>query len=466
MSLFASSSKRPRSGFGRSWSSRVALTALPACLACSATDKGGPGTRVDSNEGPGFFDPAPGTGGGGATTNGQNGMNGFVEPPGPGDGQITVDDACVVDQTQAEVVEQPVDIILLLDNSGSMKEELLAVEQNINVNFASILIESGVDYRVILISRHRNDVRTPPPPNACDEFEETAPDTSICVTQPLSGLAACDTAEQPVFSERFFQFNTKVESDDSFDIALDTYSLPIASDHEEDADEDELLAPAGWSAWLRPGAKKVFLELTDDNEDMSADAFVQQLQALEPKNFGSDPQNPDFVFHSIVGLAEKSTRTDPYLPNEEIQTALCDDSCTDPEVDAPVTTAGETYQELSRRTGGLRFPICEFDAYDVVFRTIANNVVTSSIACDFPIPAAPPGLELDLNKVAIQYTPSAGGAAIQFGQAPDFGACQSNAFYIAENRLNLCPDACTTIRNDPRAAVSVLFTCESTIIIQ
>jgi hypothetical protein len=118
-------------------------------------------------------------------------------------------------------------------------------------------------------------------------------------------------------------------------------------------------------------------------------------------------------------------------------------------------------------TGGLRFPLCQYDAYDVVFRTIANDVVqTSSIACDFPIPAAPPGLELDLDKVAIQYAPSAGGAPIQFGQAKDFSACQSNAFYIANDRLNLCADTCATIRNDPRAAVSVLFTCESTVIIQ
>jgi hypothetical protein len=68
--------------------------------------------------------------------------------------------------------------------------------------------------------------------------------------------------------------------------------------------------------------------------------------------------------------------------------------------------------------------------------------------------------------VAIQYAPSAGGAPVQFGQARDLGACQSNAFYIANDRLNLCADTCATIRNDPRAAVSVLFTCESTVIIQ
>jgi hypothetical protein len=461
MSLFSSFPKRPR-GFSRSWSSLVAVTAVSALGACSATDKGGSSARVgaDGNENDDFFEGGSGAGGGGVNTSGQGANSGLVDDSDPGNGQITIDDACVVDTAQAELVEQPVDIILVLDNSGSMKEELRSVEENINVNFASILIESAVDYRVILISRHRDGPRSPLPPPG-EEIEETAEDTSICVTQPLSGLAACDTASQPVFSERFFQFNTKVESDDSFDIAIDTYAQPIASDYQEDDEDDMPLAPAGWSAWLRPGAKRVFLEVTDDNEDMSAATFIQQLQAQTPANFGSDPQNPNFIFHSIVGLQEKAVPTDAYRADEPVRSELCTGN------DGDVTTAGETYQELSRMTGGLRFPLCQYDAYDVVFRTIAYDVVqTSSIACDFPIPAAPPGLELDLRNVAIQYTPSAGGAPIQFGQAQDFGSCQSNAFYIANDRLNLCSDTCATIRNDPRAAVSVLFTCESTIIIQ
>jgi hypothetical protein len=117
-------------------------------------------------------------------------------------------------------------------------------------------------------------------------------------------------------------------------------------------------------------------------------------------------------------------------------------------------------------TGGLRFPICEFDAYDVVFQRIAEDVVfTSNIACDFPIPAAPNGAQLDLENVAISYSKGDGSGTVQFGQAPAFGTCQDNAFYIANERLTLCPDACTRIRSDPMADVDVLFTCESQIIV-
>ena len=110
--------------------------------------------------------------------------------------------ACARAEAMAELVKEPVNIILLLDNSGSMDEELDAVERNINVNFAQILTDSMVDYRVILISRHRKAAR--------DANAEAS--TSICVEAPLSGLAACP-AEDPVFSDRFFHFFTKIESD-------------------------------------------------------------------------------------------------------------------------------------------------------------------------------------------------------------------------------------------------------------
>jgi hypothetical protein len=260
-----------------------------------------------------------------------------------------------------------------------------------------------------------------------------------------------------VLSDHFFQYSTKVESDDSFDILLDTFAPPFeSSDREEKFDH----APQGWSAWLRPGAKKVFLELTDDNEDMPLTDFLRQLTALAPDQFGADPSAPNFVFHSIVGLAEKADPTLAYTADEPLQNATCTGN------DNDVANAGLTYQELSRLTGGLRFPLCQFGAYDVVFRRIAEDVVlTSRIACDFAIPPPPAGSELDLAKVAIEYTPGNGGAPVTFGQAATASACQPGAFYISGDSLTLCPDTCSQIRSDPTANVAVLFTCESQLIV-
>jgi hypothetical protein len=356
-------------------------------------------------------------------------------------------DPCIIDEVEAELVTQPVDIILLLDNSGSMADELEAVEANINVNFASILTSSEVDYRVILISRHRHDPR--------DESEESS--TSICVSSPLSALSDCTAAPEPGLSDRFFQYSTKLESTDSLDVMLDTYAPPFDGSEREDKFER---APLGWSQWLRAHTKKVFLEMTDDNEDMSVDAFLDQLATTAPDHFGSDDPQHTFVFHSIVGLAEKPDPTEAYYPDEPIQPATCTGNAN------VVQNAGSTYQQLSQMTGGLRFPLCQFGAYDVVFERIAEDVVlTSSIACDFPIPAAPPGLDLDLENVAIQYDSSGGVAAVRFRQAAGFSSCQPGAFYIEHNRLNLCPTSCDAIRADPAARLAVLFTCESQLIV-
>jgi len=346
---------------------------------------------------------------------------------------------CATVSAAAKPILQPVDIILVLDNSGSMEDELDAVEKNINVNFANILQQSGVDYRVILISRHRKDERT--------ESEEAS--TSICVASPLSALGACPAAK-PVNSERFFQYSIKVESENSFDRILSTYNKK---------DQFEL-TQVGWSEWLRPGAKKVFLELTDDNAALAVDSFVQKLTALEPANFGT-LVNPDFVFHSIIGLREKSPASAPYQPDEEIQTATCSGG------GDTVANAGVGYQELSRRTGGLRFPICEFSSYDTVFSTIAEDVVShSQLTCDFDIPTLSDGQTLDLSKVAVAYAEGGNTTPTQFGQALTSADCQADAFYIEDNHIYLCPDTCSAVKADSAAQVTVLFTCESTIIVK
>jgi hypothetical protein len=75
------------------------------------------------------------------------------------------------------------------------------------------------------------------------------------------------------------------------------------------------------------------------------------------------------------------------------------------------------------------------------------------------------GSALDLANVAIQYTPGGGVEPVTFGQAPASSACQTDAFYVSGDRLNLCPETCSRIRLDPRANISVLFTCESQLIV-
>jgi hypothetical protein len=124
------------------------------------------------------------------------------------------------------------------------------------------------------------------------------------------------------------------------------------------------------------------------------------------------------------------------------------------------------YQELSRRTGGLRFPLCQFAAYDAVFNRIAQDVVTKSqVACDFALPAPPFGQTLELDKVAVSFTAGTG-APSQLRQAQTSTDCQADAFYIEDERVHLCDAACDAVKSTLGANVQVLFTCESQIIVK
>lgn len=345
--------------------------------------------------------------------------------------------SCATQQADADVERMPVDIIVTIDNSGSMQEEIDAVENNINTKFASILQTSGVDYRVILLSRH----------------EKKGRQTSICVLPPLSANNACPPSpDQPAFTERFYQYSLKVDSLNSLSLLVDTFDATVP---------DEFgLAPMGWGAWLRPNASKVFLEITDDNStEMSAVDFVAKITAKSAQ-FGTAAA-PAFIFHSIIGIGEKPQVTEPWQPSEPVQTTTCTGNADKVENHGPV------YQELSRSTGGLRFPLCQFTSFDAVFETIAKDVVShAAIACEFPIPAPPKGQDLDLSKVAVSYDAGDGNPAKTFGQAMSMAECQPDAFYIdsASGKILLCPDTCAAAQRGKAPKIDVLFTCEPTFV--
>ncbi|MES1177985.1 MAG: hypothetical protein ABUL62_26925 [Myxococcales bacterium] len=347
-------------------------------------------------------------------------------------------ESCATQKADAAITKLPVDIIVVIDNSGSMQDEIDAVAKSINVNFANVLQTSGVDYRVILISRH----------------EKKGRQTSICVTAPLSGNTACPpTPDQPAFTERFYQYSLKVDSLNSLELITSTYNATLPDEFK--------LAPMGWSAWLRPTATKVFLEITDDNSTtMTSADFDAKLLALSPENFGTTARRK-YTFHSIIGIGEKPMPTDAWLPTEAMQTSLCTGN------GDTVENAGPAYQELSRLTGGLRFPICQFTAFNTVFETIANNVAShAGIACEFAIPSAPADRELDLAKVAVSYDAGDGTPLKTYGQAMSAAACVPDAFYIdaATQKIELCPEACAAAQNGLKPTINVLFTCADTYV--
>ena len=243
------------------------------------------------------------------------------------------------------------DIIFAVDNSGSMAEECTAFEQ-VLPSFVERLSSAGVDHSIILVSRHRRDAR--------GSSEEA--DTSVCIAAPVSGLAACP-GESPALSARFFHHSIKLDAADSFERLLESLTEPDPFD----------LNVAGWSEWLRPAARKIIIEITDADSDMSAAEFTTALQAAAPDHFGNAARS--FVFHSVVGVAEK-TGGGAYGPDEPIVAETC--SAEGSSIDG----AGTEYQALSRTTGGLRLSICPPAALGASLDLLAEDTLARSVvAC-------------------------------------------------------------------------------------
>lgn len=112
-----------------------------------------------------------------------------------------------------------VDIVFLIDTSGSMGEEAAQVQQNLN-DFAQSIEDSGLDYNVILIGTKTG---TLPP------IFGGLPIPTVCVPPPLGGP---DCSDGP----RFHHLNEGIGSTDSLQDILDYYPK--------------------YEGWLRPSAYK------------------------------------------------------------------------------------------------------------------------------------------------------------------------------------------------------------------
>jgi hypothetical protein len=245
----------------------------------------------------------------------------------------------------------PVDVVFIVDNSSSMATADAAFEAALPA-FVARLNDEGVDHRVILLSRHREAARS----------SSDAASRSVCVAAPVSGLAACPS-ERPVPGPRFFPYSIAIGDTDSLDRALEAFSSP----------DPFGLTQIGWSEWLRAGARKVFIEITDDDAALPSVEFVQALAAAAPEHFNTDGARPGFVFHSVLGLEQKVRALDLYASDEPIEPDLCSGAGTDP------TSSGPVYQELSRATGGLRQSICPAGVLDLRLLILAADVVRRSV---------------------------------------------------------------------------------------
>ena len=143
--------------------------------------------------------------------------------------------ACAGTEVTADFVQLPVDIIWVVDQSGSMDQETQYVQAKIN-DFVTLINASNIDYRVTMMA-------TPTGTNA------------ICVPGPLGGTSCGNNT-------RFRLANQRIGSTDGPPLAISKYAL--------------------YSDFLRPTATKHFVFVTDDNSAMTAASFKAGIAALQP----------------------------------------------------------------------------------------------------------------------------------------------------------------------------------------
>ncbi len=373
---------------------------------------------------------------------GGSGFGSSGEPDGAGGS------ACATQEAEPDPSSRPVDIIFLIDNSVSMSEEIGEVERQINDNFAAIIGASNIDYRVIMLSNHGSHG----PGN---------PIQKICVKAPLSGTNCSPIPAKPAETARFFQYDALINSQDSLCQILATYRAPDKSGTH----------PKGWADLLRVPAFKVFAVITDDrvsagpcsgwpkfddktNDKVSAkttaETFQNALYVLDPTQFGNQARR-NFVWHSIVGVApfDAGDPTKPYPPSAELNAEICEPGS---------VAAGLGYQALSKLSGGLRYPTCGLD-YTTIFKAMAEGVIFgASLPCEYAVPtSSKEGTKIDPASATIRFTKE--GQTTTFTQVPNAEACAPEKFFIENERIKLCPDACVLVQSNPGAELKVLYAC-------
>jgi hypothetical protein len=385
----------------------------------------------------------------------------------------------------------PADIIIAVDSSGSMDEEIIFVQQNLN-SFSQQIIASGIDVRVIMIGD----------PGA------------ICIGAPLgSGTCPGDTK-----LPSYVHIPTEVGSNDALNVIIETYPQ--------------------WRQHLRPEATKSLFVVTDDDAtdgpNNSAAAFRANFTALDPVMLAKWTLNGVYCFTECpdaaeigrvyvdlvaqtMGVAGDLCLQDfkpvfDALAKKIITTSgtkiACDWALPPPPAgktfavdlvevrrssDAGVNVIGKVNSAADCSSGGWYFDnnfnptkilACPSTCtqvqgqgqgqIDVTYgcESVGSCVGTeastvSASTCEWNLPMPPAGQMLDFTSVNVRYT-SGNGFASSLGAVPSAAACSmfAHGWHYDDpgkpTKIVACPQTCTEMQaGGATAKVDVLFGCKT-----
>lgn len=286
----------------------------------------------------------------------------------------------------AEPVPAPIDLMFVIDTSGSMDEEIEQIETNLNA-LTDFITTSGLDIQVIMFGNS----------------------SQICPPAPLT-----DGSCPPTDSDGYKVVNVTVNSTDSLELLRDNYS-----------------SGANYSALFREGSIRHVVFVTDDEaEGVTASRYRTWADTLPPPGMLYD-----IYYHAIVSLEE----------TESCFLFICDTEGCDGAYGAAVAEGAE-YRELVRISGGVESSICDAD-WSAILDGIAERIVeTSQVPCTYGLPESTrPGEVIDPTTIRVEYTE--GGVTRAIPEVSSAESCGAGGWYYEDpampETIRLCPASCT-----------------------
>lgn len=324
------------------------------------------------------------------------------------------------------VLPAKADFIFVADTSGSMREELEALREGILDYFTPLLETGALDFTVTVIG------------------SANVLGSDFCLPDGFNNSGCTDGVFPPV-NDRFMVYDVLVHSSNSLQVLLSTFDVADAWDH----------APGGWRERLRPGATPVFVELSDDNSQISNVEFESQMRQLDrDRQLYNADGSRKFVWHSVVGVQGPARGL--YYEADQATVRLACPSAPNP---------GLVYQELSKDSGGLRFPVCDAVNYAAVLDALAAPIVEgTAIPCTFNLPRAVNFEDYtDANTLGLQLR--LGGRPPELlDRVGSALQCSDRGYYLerlssAQYVIRLCDPLCEIVQREDDAELRASASC-------
>lgn len=352
---------------------------------------------------------------------GTAGQPAIVNPPGPADFDSgpppDAATGCAATSVSAPPASVPkVDIVWVVDASGSMLDEQIKIGMNLT-QFADKITKASLDVHIVMMTTSAAI------PVICPV---TSPD-------PLAGTAL---AGDPRY--RFLE--SLVDSNNPLDIAVRNYPM--------------------YSNFLRADAATHFVFVTDDESrykgmptpEGRAQTFYTDMKALLGR---------DFTQHTIASDGPLPCSDLNCMP--DINTGICVFVMLGCGAAAP----GATYYALAAQTKGLTASICESN-WTPIFDKLSEAVIKSApLPCNYVIPPPPAGQNLDPTKVNVNWLAPGTTQEQLFRKARDQAACGSEIGWYYDNpstpkEVLLCPAACKQVAAG--GTLGLAFGCETIVV--